>query len=133
MLEVCSDVSLFDLDCFQYDTGSRGPARRDHAAIMHGKYMVVHGGVQQGNVISNEFYVYNAEQNIWSELKVFGQDKPYLSHHKIVSTIRKSRKQVRYGDNNIPEELYMFGGRNAEGVCVNDFYRIRIDGLTAKL
>lgn len=60
MLEVCSDVSLFDLDTFQYDTGSRGPARRDHAAIMHGKYMVVHGGAQQGNVISNEFYVYNA-------------------------------------------------------------------------
>ena len=51
MLEICSDVTIFDLDKLTYSSGARGPARRDHAVATISKYMIIHGGIQQGNSI----------------------------------------------------------------------------------
>jgi hypothetical protein len=78
-----------------YSNGTRGPARRDHAATTLSRYMLIQGGIQQGNTHSNDFYLYNMEQDGWCEMKMVGVDKPYLSHHKIVSTYKKGRK-MRY-------------------------------------
>jgi hypothetical protein len=44
-------VTIFDLDRLKYDTGSRGPALRDHAVATLGKYMLVHGGITHGNIL----------------------------------------------------------------------------------
>lgn len=133
MLEICSDVTIFDLDKLQYSSGCRGPPRRDHAVACIGKSMLIHGGTQQGNTLSNDFYIYNIEQDVWCEVKATGTDKPYLSHHKMVSSYRKAKKYHRYGETPLPEEVFMFGGKNAEGLCVNDFYKIRLEGVTAKI
>ena len=72
MLEICSDVTIFDLDKLSYSSGARGPARRDHAVATISKYMIVHGGIQQGNTICHEFHVYNMEIDAWYELKLVG-------------------------------------------------------------
>lgn len=53
MLEICSDVTLFDLERYEYSSGSRGPPRRDHAVTSFNKFMIIHGGTQQGNSLSN--------------------------------------------------------------------------------
>lgn len=72
MVEICSDLTIFDFDRLQYETGSRGPPRRDHAAAVLGRHMLVHGGISHGSTISNEFHVYNFDQNAWTELKQLG-------------------------------------------------------------
>ena len=73
MVEICSDVTIFDFDKLEYDAGCRGPALRDHAVATLGKYMLVHGGITHENTMLNgEFYLYNMEQDCWCELKVLG-------------------------------------------------------------
>jgi hypothetical protein len=125
-------LTIFDFDKLEYDAGSRGPARRDHAAAVLGKFMLIHGGIShESAALSNDFNLYNLEQDCWCELKVFGCERPALSHHKLASTAKKYRKPNRYNENCASEEFYMFGGKTQEGTSVNTLYRIRLEGVSA--
>ena len=91
----------------QIFAGERAPFRRkDHAAVVFGDLMIIHGGTENRKVKS-DIFVYNIPQDKWTTTSSTGS--PYLNCHKMVQV------QIKFKGYSNTKEVYMFGGLNRKG------------------
>ena len=68
--------------------------RKNHVAVLVGKYMLVHGGRDDTDVTLNDFNYLNFESLKWHSVNVEDGVAPYLSHHTAISVFDFQTKVV---------------------------------------
>ena len=117
-----NEVSIIDLKSMKYKQGSRSPFRRRcHACCVVGRYMIIHGGIEAGEVQS-QVMIYDIEGDRWYSPSCL--NFPSLSHHQVVYPQSRRQKKIKALDN---ESLYIFGGLNEKGVSQNRMYKIKFN------
>jgi hypothetical protein len=79
-----NDVKVFDPADMAFSwvssIGEYIPARRNHAACVIGKWMLVHGGVNSEEVMLGDLWLFNLESCKWQSMETDGKAK-FLSNH----------------------------------------------------
>lgn len=113
-----NETTIICMNNMAIKQGERCPCRRrDHAAVICGEYMIVHGGIHTRETMA-DFLAYNVPQNKWSLVPCL--NSPALSCHGFAST---DASQPSFKGKKV-KSYYIFGGKNQYGKAKNTLYRI---------
>ena len=78
------DVYQFWTDSLKWDKlncNGEFTFRRNHIAMVIGKYMIVHGGINQKSMVLDDIYSFDFKKKYWEEVKITGKKPKPVSHH----------------------------------------------------
>lgn len=98
--------------------------RKQHAMAFLSKYMIIHGGIQNGSEVKNTLFYFDTESGHWCS--PIQHLMPYLSHHSMVAIPIKHKRKISTFLDLIGESVYIFGGKDEKGLISNKFQKLKI-------
>lgn len=144
------DIAIYDINKKQYLYPSIAnkitvPFRRSHIAISIGQSMLIHGGIDETDMMLNDIWIYDYNKNRFFNLQfqgINGMTPPYLAFHSaiLISNSNRSHSQMfniyKLPDNTFAnkgrinrlkyEGVYIFGGLDSNKKCTQKLWIVKI-------
>lgn len=145
--ECYNDLFTFSTETKEWrlikQSGAFVQARRNHVAVIFGRYMLIHGGINTYGEYLNDIKVLNLTNMKWSECFVENEEESGIAHHAAVEVFHPDRRRLslnKMGElpqppklPHIPHEgIYFYGGKLETGKILNTIRVLTVGNKSIK-